>query len=82
MVYIDNLNVELNKPFEPDEVKESIQTLKKTKACMWHDFLKSSCDSMIHVFTKLFSLILQTGIIPEEWCISNIIPVQEQRRHM
>ena len=26
---IDNLNVELNKPFEPDEVKKSIQKLKK-----------------------------------------------------
>ena len=28
---IDNLNVELNKPFEPDEVKKSIQKLKKIK---------------------------------------------------
>ena len=28
---IDNLNVELNKPFEPDEVKKSVQKLKKIK---------------------------------------------------
>ena len=28
---IDNLNVELNKPFDPDEVKKSIQKLKKIK---------------------------------------------------
>ena len=28
---IDNLNVELNKPFEPDEVKKSIKKLKKIK---------------------------------------------------
>ena len=26
---IDNLNVELNKPFKPDELKKSIQKLKK-----------------------------------------------------
>ena len=34
---------------------------------------------MIHVFTKLFNLILQTGIIPEEWCISNIIPLYKNK---
>ena len=28
---IDNLNVELNKPFKPDEVKRAIQKLKKIK---------------------------------------------------
>ena len=31
---IDNLNVELNKPFEQDEVKKSIQKLKKKLVAM------------------------------------------------
>ena len=80
---IDNLNVELNKPFEPDEVKKSIKKLKKNKACgndqVLNKFLKWSCDSMINVFTKLFNLVLQTGIVPEEWCISNIIPLYKNK---
>ena len=31
------------------------------------------------MFTKLFNLVLQTGIIPEEWCISNIIPLYKNK---
>ena len=34
---------------------------------------------MINVFTKLFNLVLQTGIVPEEWCISNIIPLHKNK---
>ena len=34
---------------------------------------------MINVFTKLFNLVLQTGIVPEEWCISNIIPLYKNK---
>ena len=34
---------------------------------------------MIHVFTKLFNLVLLTGIISEEWCISNIIPLYKNK---
>ena len=34
---------------------------------------------MIPVFTKLFNLVLQAGIIPEEWCISNIIPLYKNK---
>ena len=28
---------------------------------------------MINVFTIFLNLVLQTGIVPEEWCIGNII---------
>ena len=34
---------------------------------------------MINVFTKLFNLVLQTGIVSEEWCISNIIPLYKNK---
>ena len=67
-------------PFEPDEVKKSIQKLKKNKACgndqVLNEFLKSSYDSMIK---KLFNFVLQKGIVSEEWCISNIIPLYKNK---
>ena len=34
---------------------------------------------MINVLTKLFNLVLQKGIVPEEWCISNIIPLYKNK---
>ena len=37
---------------------------------------------MINVFTKLFNLVLQTGIVSEELCISNIIPLYKNKGDM
>ena len=44
-----------------------------------NECLKNSSDSLIKLITKLFSVILDTGIIPTEWTIGIIRPIYKKK---
>ena len=45
-----------------------------------NESLKNSSDSLIKLITNLFSVILDTGIIPTEWTIIGIIrPIYKEK---
>ena len=72
-------NEELNKDFTFVEIKNIIKKLKNGKSCGYdniiNEYLKNSPDSVIEVIVHLFNLVLNTGIVPTDWCIGLIFPL-------
>ena len=73
----------LNRHISDEEVLKAICKLKNNKACghdqITNEFLKVSKGKMIHIFTKLFNLILLSGKTPEDWAIGMIKPIFKKK---
>ena len=73
----------LNKDFTTIEIHKLINKLKNNKSCgidnIINEFLKFSPKNYKNVLVKLFNVILKTGIIPSEWCISFISPIYKNK---
>ena len=69
----------LDAPVTFEEVELTIKKLKHSKACgkdiIRNEFLKNCPVEMLHVLVKLFNVVLDSGIVPTEWCIGIIIPI-------
>ena len=69
----------LNAPVTFREVELMIRKLKNSKACgkdfIRNEFLKNCPIEMLHVLVKFFNVVLDSGIVPTEWCIGIIIPI-------
>ena len=69
----------LNCPITEDEIKKAIANLKNGKSAgddrILNEYLKTSIDKLMPIYLKLFNIILDTGIIPENWCNGIIIPI-------
>ena len=76
-------NEEINKPFTMAEVKQQCMKLKNNKAngCDYilNEFIKYSPIQFISLITRYFNLILETGIIPDEWCMGVIQPIYKKK---
>ena len=74
-----SINDELNKDFSVNEIQMLITKLKSGKACgidlIRNEFLKNCPSEMIEIITLLFNIVLQSGIIPSDWCIGMIMPL-------
>jgi sorting nexin-29 len=61
------------------EVQECIIRLKNNKACgtdnLINEFFKNSPDKLITIYTKLFNLVLNSGVIPHDWTVGIIKPI-------
>ncbi|MCG8112265.1 MAG: reverse transcriptase domain-containing protein [Candidatus Thiodiazotropha taylori] len=70
---------ELNQPITDDEVKSNVKMLKNNKAAgpdsVINEHIKTTVHIMLPVYTKLFNIILNSGIIPESWTIGIIKPI-------
>ena len=70
---------ELNKPITLDEVELMINKLKNSKACgkdmVRNEFLKCSPLGIRKIIVNLFNIVLESGIVPSEWCVGVIIPI-------
>ena len=71
----------LNADFTIDEVIKRIKCLKNGKACgadfIRNEMLKSCPRGLIEIFTRLFNVVLQNGVIPEDWCLGIIMPLHK-----
>ena len=74
---------ELNIEFSATEIKLLIKKLKNGKACgidhIRNEMLKSCSDGMLDIFVSLFNIVLNTGIVPEAWCIGFILPLYKNK---
>ena len=72
-------NDELNVNFTKKEIADVIKKLKNNKACgidmIRNEFIKNCSKDVIEVITNLFNLILDSGVIPTNWCLGIIIPL-------
>ena len=73
----------LNNDFTSIELKKLSKKLKNNKSSaidnVINEFLKYSPEIYKELILKLFNLILKTGIIPSEWCISFISPIYKNK---
>ena len=69
----------LNRPFSLEELRESIQVLKNSKAAgidgIVNEFLKNCPLGMQMLIVRWFNVVLDSGIVPENWCIGIITPI-------
>ena len=72
-------NDELNVNFTAKEIADVIKKLKNNKACgidmIRNEFIKNCSKDVIEVITNLFNLILDSGVIPTNWCLGIIMPL-------
>ena len=66
-----NLNTSINKPFPDIEIIAAVKILKNNKSSgidnILIEHLKTSIHIMTPVYTKLFNIIFDTGLVPESW---------------
>ena len=79
----DENNHALNIPISTNEVLKAIKDLKSHKAhgldYIINEFLQKSCSTMSIVFTKLFNVVLNTGIVPNDWTVGVIHPIYKNK---
>jgi hypothetical protein len=76
-------NEELDKPITENEIKASIAKLKNNKASgidlISNEYIKSTHNSMIKIYVKLFNIVYSTGHVPQSWTIGNIKPIYKKK---
>lgn len=74
----------LNDPITDNEVSVAIKSLKLNKASGYdqiiNEYLISTRHFMLHIYTRLFNIVLESGIIPEDWTKGTIIPIYKIKR--
>ena len=58
--------------FSNEEIMNVVKTLKNNKTCGIDNVINEYIKCTIHVFVKLFNIILKSGIIPNNWVLGLI----------
>ena len=73
------INEDLNSEFTFSEILLCIKKLQNNKASgidqIINEYLKNCPDNVVVLIVKLFNIILDTGLIPTEWCKGLINPI-------
>lgn len=76
-------NMVINAPITTEEIIKCIKQLKRNKSagedCIYNEYIKASCDIMLPLYTKLFNVILDSGIFPTQWLCGDIIPIYKNK---
>ena len=77
------VNEYFNMDVTEDEISQFIGNLKNNKACgidlIRNEFLKNCPPKVVSLITNLFNHVLNTGIIPTDWCIGLIVPLYKDK---
>jgi len=78
---MDRQNYNLNLYIQKDELIKCIQKFKNNKAGGEDTIINeyTTSNQFIEIYEKLFSLIFDTGFIPESWVVGNIIPIYKNK---
>ena len=77
----DNIETlaDLNRSIDPQEVREAIRKLKTGKAHgtdgILAEMLKVAGETAVQFLTKLFNVLFDQGVYPEEWSKAIIVPI-------
>ena len=79
----NRINEEINFPITESEIRTAIKNLKNNKSSgpdnVLNEHLKYTADLMMPVYTELFNLIFDTGYIPQNWTLGNILPIYKNK---
>lgn len=74
-----NINMHINQPFTESEIIKAVTNLKNNKShgtdSILNEHIKATVNVMATVYTKLFNVIFDSGLVPESWTLGNIIPI-------
>ena len=77
------INEEINMPITEAEIYTAIKNLKNGKSSgpdnVLNEHLKYTADLMMPVYTQVFNLIFDSGLIPENWTMGNILPIYKNK---
>lgn len=77
------INENINLPITSDEISKTIKSLKLNKAHgmdkVLNEHLKSSLDLMMPIYVKLFNLVFDSGIVPHNWLLGDILPIYKHK---
>ena len=69
--------LELDKEISEEEMLQAVKSLKNNKACgddrVINEYICSTIGLFLPVFKCLFNYVLETGNIPQDWTLGNII---------
>ena len=78
IVDVNTQNI-LNETITEEEIKKAITLLKNNKAScidnIINEHIESTADLMIPLCTKLFNIMLDHSILPNEWSVGVIEPI-------
>ena len=78
-------NEELNAPILWSEIEKAVSLLKNNKSggldMILNEHIKScyKISSVKDILLKYFNIILDSGIVPQDWSVGNIIPIYKQK---
>jgi len=79
----NDINEDINRYINKNEILYCIKNLKNDKACSEDDivneYIKSTSDRFIHVYEKLFNIIFDTGVLPQSWLSGIIKPIYKNK---
>ena len=82
-IFTGSDNDEINQSFTINEIKTLIRKLKNGKSCgldrIRNEFLKNCPDEILNVIVRYFNIVLESGIVPEDWCVGVIIPLYKNK---
>ena len=88
MHIIDELNLDdddqlLNSPITAEEISKCILNLKNSKAPgsdqIVNEYIKYSKNQLLPLYVRLFNIVLNTGVIPEQWTEGMIKPIYKNK---
>ena len=72
-----------NSPITDNEISKCISKLKNSKAPgsdhILNEYIKITKELLLPIYTKLFNIVLTTGIIPEKWVEGLIMPIYKNK---
>ena len=84
-IYMENpnMNESINQPFTEAEILSAIKTLKNNKSPgidnILNEHLKSTAQIMSPIYVRLFNLLFDNSIVPENWSLGNILPIYKMK---
>ena len=73
----------MNQPITESEILKNVKLLKNNKASgidnIVNEHIKSTVYLLLPIYCKLFNVILDTGIIPQNWSIGIIKPIYKNK---
>ena len=78
-----NINNYVNQPFTDNEIIKAVKNLKNNKSSgtdsILNEHIKATINIMASVYTKLFNIIFDSGLVPESWTLGDIIPIYKNK---
>lgn len=75
----DENNELINQPITENEILTAVRSLKNNKSPGVDNIVKATISYMLPIYVKLFNIIFDTGIIPEDWTLGNIKPIYKNK---